>query len=108
MKLFRYREDMLPVICIVSLSVLDLLVFFQARGVWMLTAWLVLVLGPKACICSWNHHHQHLHTFYQSVLNRLLELCYAFHTGITTNAWVLHHVVGHHVNYLDQTRDESA
>ena len=108
MKLFRYREDILPVICIVSLSVLDLLVFFQARGVWMLTAWLVLVIGPKACICSWNHHHQHLLTFHQSVLNRLLELSYAFHTGITTNAWVLHHVVGHHVNYLDQTKDESA
>jgi fatty acid desaturase len=74
----------------------------------MLAAWLVLVIGPKACICSWNHHHQHLFTFHQSALNRLLEICYAFHTGITTNAWVLHHVVGHHVNYLDQTKDESA
>ena len=99
---------MLPVLCIVTLSLLDLLVFFEARSVWMLAAWLVLVIGPKACICSWNHHHQHLFTFHQAVLNRLLEICYAFHTGITTNAWVLHHVVGHHVNYLDQTKDESA
>jgi fatty acid desaturase len=41
------------------------------------------------------------------VLNRLLELSYAFHTGITTNAWVLHHVLGHHINYLDQSKDES-
>ena len=98
MNLFRHREDVLPVLCIVTLSLLDLLVFFEARSVWMLAAWLVLVIGPKACICSWNHHHQHLFTFHQAVL----------HTGITTNAWVLHHVVGHHVNYLDQTKDESA
>lgn len=75
---------------------------------WLLAAWLLLVIDPKACICSWNHHHQHLFTFHQGVLNRLLELSYAFHTGITTNAWVLHHVLGHHVNYLDQTKDESA
>ena len=108
MNVFRYREDGLPVLCIVSLSLLDLLVFFQARGVWQLALWLMLGIGLKAFICSWNHHHQHLHTFHQPVLNRLLEICYAFHTGITTNAWVLHHVVGHHVNYLDQTKDESA
>jgi fatty acid desaturase len=34
-------------------------------------------------------------------------LIYALHTGITTNAWVLHHVLGHHLNYLDQKKDES-
>ena len=108
MKVFRHSQDVLPVLCIVTLSLLDLLVFFQARSVWVLAAWFVLVIGPKACICSWNHHHQHLGTFHQAVLNRLLEISYAFHTGVTTNAWVLHHVVGHHVNYLDQTKDESA
>jgi len=108
MNVFRHREDVLPVFCIVSLSLLDLIVFFCGDGVWLLAAWLLLVIGPKACICSWNHHHQHLFTFHQPVLNRLLELFYAFHTGITTNAWVLHHVFGHHVNYLDQSKDESA
>jgi fatty acid desaturase len=108
MKLFRHREDVPPVLCIVSLTLLDLAVFFLAPAGWLPVAWLLLVLGPKACICSWNHHHQHLLTFHQPVLNRLLELCYAFHTGITTNAWVLHHVLGHHVNYLDQAKDESA
>ena len=95
-------------LCIVSLSLLDLFVFLSTSNAWMLAAWLLLVTGPKACICSWNHHHQHLSTFHQPLLNRLLELCYAFHTGITTNAWVLHHVLGHHVNYLDQAKDESA
>jgi fatty acid desaturase len=68
---------------------------------------MVLVVTPKIGICSWNHHHQHLPTFHQVYLNRALEFVYALHTGITTNAWVLHHVLGHHLNYLDQTKDES-
>ena len=40
-------------------------------------------------------------------MNRLLELSYAMHTGVSTNLWLLHHVFGHHHHYLDQTKDES-
>ena len=69
--------------------------------------WFLVSIFPKVCACSFNHHHQHIPTFYQKFLNRSLELIYAFHTGITTNAWVLHHNLGHHLNYLDQNRDES-
>jgi fatty acid desaturase len=104
---FRYAQDRLPVALIVALFVLDLAVFLFVQNIWLVTAWMLLGLGPKACICSWNHHHQHLSTFMHWLPNRLLELVYAFHTGITSNAWVLHHVLGHHVNYLDQAKDES-
>ena len=45
--------------------------------------------------------------FQQTLLNRALELMYALQTGITSNAWVLHHSIGHHKNYLDQSKDES-
>jgi len=41
------------------------------------------------------------------VLNRILEFFYALHTGVTTHLWRLHHVLGHHLNFLDQTKDES-
>lgn len=34
-------------------------------------------------------------------------MIYTFHTGVTTNAWVLHHNLGHHLNYLDQEKDQS-
>lgn len=107
MKFFRYKEDRAPAACIIALFLLDIAVFFTVNSVPLLLLWLFLVTVPKICICSWNHHHQHLPTFYQTPLNRLLEMVYAFHTGITTNAWVLHHVLGHHVNYLDQEKDES-
>ncbi|MCO6430545.1 MAG: fatty acid desaturase [Deltaproteobacteria bacterium] len=107
MKFFRYKEDIVPTALIVALFVLDLVVFFVVENISILIVWLVLTALPKIFICSWNHHHQHLPTFHQKLLNRALEIVYAFHTGITTNAWVLHHVLGHHLNYLDQTRDES-
>lgn len=105
---FKYREDRLPVFCISLLFLLDLFVYATVQNIGILITWMLLGLGPKACICAWNHHHQHVATFKQTWLNRLLELVYAFHTGITTNAWVLHHNLGHHLNYLDQTKDESA
>ncbi len=107
-KWFRHHEDVIPVCCVVSLFLLDVLVYFFVHDVRLLAVWFVLAIWPKMFICSWNHHHQHLFTFHQPVLNRGLEIVYALHTGITTNAWVLHHVLGHHINYLDQTKDESA
>lgn len=86
---------------------LDLAVFFLVDSVWVLAAWFLLGLFPKACISAWNHHHQHVFTFSRPVLNRLLELVYAFQTGMTSHTWLLHHVLGHHVNYRDQSKDES-
>jgi len=104
---FRYKADRIPIALITLLFVFDLLVYFLVDDWRWVFAWMMAGIFPKSCICSWNHHHQHLPTFLQTWANRLLEIVYGLHTGITTNAWVLHHVLGHHVNYLDQTKDES-
>ena len=106
--LFRHEADRIPTLLIISLSALDFLMYFAVSNPYVLVAWMLLGLGPKMAICSWNHHHQHVATFRSKFLNRALEVIYALHTGISTNAWVLHHVLGHHINYLDQTKDESA
>lgn len=105
--LFRHQADRLPVLLITALFVLDVAVYFAVDNKYLVSTWAIVGLAPKACICSWNHHHQHLATFRRLWCNRALEIVYAFHTGITSNAWVLHHNLGHHVNYLDQTKDES-
>ncbi len=107
MQCFRYKADRIPVLFITFFFVLDLLVFFKAESLGKLVAWMLFGLFVKSFIAAWNHHHQHVATFRQRLLNRLLEVVYTFHTGITTNVWVLHHNLGHHVNYLDQTKDES-
>lgn len=105
--MFRFAADKLPVSIILALSVLDFTLYFLVDNIWVLAGFWVLMIVPKGKICAWNHHHQHMPTFHKIKLNRLLEFFYSLHTGVTTNLWLLHHVIGHHHNYLDQTKDES-
>jgi fatty acid desaturase len=107
MSLFKHAEDRLPIAVAVGLTGLDLAVYFRVTSPWFLVGYWLLMMMPKGILSAWNHHHQHVPTFRWALLNRLLELCYALHTGVTTNTWVLHHVLGHHQNFLDQTSDES-
>lgn len=106
--MFKYSADRIPVALILTISLLDFTVFFMVEETWILVCyWFALAL-PKGLICAWGHHHQHVHTFRHGWLNRPYELLLALHTGASTNLWVLHHNLGHHVNFLDQTKDESA
>jgi len=103
----RNTADRVPLFFILSLTALDFFLYFTVENFWVLFIYFVAMIIPKGCICAWNHHHQHTKTFNKTPWNRLLELAYAFHTGVTTNLWLLHHVFGHHHHYLDQSVDES-
>ena len=105
--IFRHKEDRLPVFIILMLTVLDFVLYFNVDSFMVLCVYYVAMIVPKGTICAWNHHHQHLFTFRNHALNRTLEFAYALHTGVTTNLWRLHHVLGHHLNFLDQKKDES-
>jgi fatty acid desaturase len=105
--MFRHAADRLPVFLFCCLFVVDLSVYALVDAWWLLVAYAVISIVPKAGACAFNHHHQHVSTFTSPLPNRLLELMYALQTGVSANAWVLHHSLGHHVNYLDQTKDES-
>lgn len=106
--LFRYREDRLPVAAFIALFIVDLCVFAFVSFWPLVLLWSLATLIPKVCICSWNHHHQHVPFFNSNVCNRLIEVVFGLQTGAVSNVWVLHHNMGHHDNYLDQTKDESA
>ncbi|HIP94859.1 MAG TPA: fatty acid desaturase [Leucothrix sp.] len=105
--IFRYKEDRWPVFIILLVSVFDLVLYFALDNLIVFVAYYLVMIIPKGIICAWNHHHQHIFTFRNSILNRILEFFYALHTGVTTHLWRLHHVLGHHLNFLDQTKDES-
>jgi fatty acid desaturase len=105
--MFRFKEDRLPVFIILAISFLDFILYLWLDNIWILAAYGLLMVIPRGCICAWNHHHQHVPTFKPMLLNRILEFFYALHTGVTTHLWRLHHVIGHHLNYLDQSKDES-
>lgn len=104
---FRYASDRLPVAIILTFSLVDFSLYFLVSNTAVLAAFWLAMIIPKGKICAWNHHHQHTLTFKNKALNRFLEFFYALHTGVTTNLWLLHHVLGHHANYMDQTKDES-
>jgi fatty acid desaturase len=107
MTLFRHPEDRLPVLLFACVFAIDLTVYFTAHSWWLPLLWFGVMIIPKGWISAWNHHHQHLAVFRYALPNRLLEIVFGFQTGVTSHAWFLHHVVGHHLNYLDQEKDES-
>lgn len=107
MAVFRYPADRAPVAAFVAIFAVDLAVYLFVDHPLLLLLYFGVGILPKAAVCAFNHHHQHLPTFRLDVLNRLLELMYALQTGVSSHAWVLHHSVGHHLNYLDQQKDES-
>jgi fatty acid desaturase len=103
----RNSADRIPVTLILLLTLVDFVLYLTVDNLWVFGAYFLVTLIPKGCICAWNHHHQHTRTFKATPWNRLLEISYALHTGVTTNLWLLHHVLGHHHNYLDQDLDQS-
>lgn len=103
----KYEEDRVPVAIFFALTVLDLIIYFAIDNFLVIALYWLAMIPIKGVVSAWNHHHQHVPMFTAKPLNRLLEMSFAFHTGATTNAWVLHHVHGHHKNYLDQIADES-
>jgi fatty acid desaturase len=105
--MFRHAADRLPIALILSLFAVDLSVYAWVNNVWLVLAYGLLSMLPKAGVCAFNHHHQHVSTFTSPVLNRAMEFVFALQTGVTSQTWVLHHSLGHHLNYLDQTKDES-
>lgn len=107
MRMFRHPEDKLPVLAIGALFAVDVAVYLLVDAPVLLFAWTLLGIIPKGCVCAWNHHHQHVPMFLKPVYNRAFELVLGLQTGITAHLWVLHHSLGHHVNYLDQHKDES-
>jgi fatty acid desaturase len=106
--LVRKKIDSYLIISILLVFIIDIVVFLFSPSILLPIVWAIASLNVKGWICSWNHHHQHVKFFHPAWANRLIELIMGLHTGIVGEAWVLHHTLGHHLNYLDQSKDESA
>jgi len=107
LKLLKYDADRVPVAVFFTVTAIDFALYFALDNLWVLAVYWAAMIPIKGLISAWNHHHQHVPMFRYKALNRLLEQSFALHTGATTHAWTLHHVHGHHMNYLDQDKDES-
>lgn len=100
-RILRYVADRRPVTFTFAMLALHFVAFFLAP-----TGWAVALVLPFALasmfISPLNHHHQHFNTFHSTLLNRIYEVALSLQTGISPYAWVLHHNLGHHRNYLNQ------
>lgn len=103
----RKKIDYYPITVIILIFTIDLLVFFWSPS-WISTLfWGLISIYIKGFTCSLNHHHQHYKFFSSPWANRLIEFIMGLQTGVVGELWVLHHTLGHHQNYLDQSKDES-
>lgn len=106
----RYRADRASVAYVLTAFALHAGVFFLATP-GVAAACIVPLLLVSVLVAPLNHHHQHLGVFHSRALNRVYDLVLGLQTGIGPYTWVLHHNLGHHLNYLHQpphaTPDES-
>jgi fatty acid desaturase len=103
--ILKYKADRGPILYVIAVFVLRLVIWAVATPLVCVTSVLPLtVLGMF--IAPINHHHQHVNSFRLPWLNRLYELVLALQSGAGPYNWVLHHNLGHHVNYLNQLPHE--
>jgi fatty acid desaturase len=104
--LLKYKADRGPIAYVVG-------VFVLRMALWVLASPLICAISvlPLAVlgmfIAPINHHHQHVNSFRAPWQNRIYDLLLALQAGIGPYGWVLHHNLGHHVNYLNQPPDDN-
>jgi fatty acid desaturase len=105
--ILRYKADRLAVSYTLAMFAVHAAVFFWAPT-WLAVLCVVPLAVASMFVAPINHHHQHLNTFHSPVLNRAYELTLSLQAGIAPYAWVLHHNLGHHQNYLNQRPHDNA
>jgi len=99
--ILRYTADRYTVIHVLGFALIQLAAWRFASPLWAgLAALPLFVLSLMSAPI--HHNHQHVNVFREPLLNRLFELPLALQTGIGGYGWVLHHNLGHHLNYLSQ------
>lgn len=103
--IYRYREDILPSLVVFTIFTLQLWTFFCVDSLWAVAAIMLGLLSFSAVPGAISHNHHHVSTFTRAWMNRGYEVILFLEVGIPPYAWTLHHNLGHHRDYLDQSRD---
>jgi fatty acid desaturase len=97
----RYKADRRSVTLASAMFAAHAGVFFFAPT-WLAALFVIPLAVGSMFVSAINHHHQHYNTFKAAWMNRVFDIVLSLQTGIAPFAWVLHHNLGHHVNYLNQ------
>lgn len=87
---------------------LQFLLFFLAESATLVIAGSVCLMPLQGAAIACSHNQQHRNFFSTTWLNRCFEMALYFQTGTSSYTWTLHHVIGHHKNYLNPAKDPSS
>ncbi|HEX6592768.1 MAG TPA: fatty acid desaturase [Moraxellaceae bacterium] len=97
----KFRADRAPLALSLTVFALQLLAWHYLP-LWAAALLALGLLLPLGSCAIFNHHQQHHGVFRAAVLNRAWDLVLGLQTMIGPYAWVLHHNLGHHPNYMNQ------
>lgn len=104
-RLLREPIDALPVAAIAGIAGLQLAIF-SGLADWRAVLIAVVALFPfQLNLAGMCHNHHHHPTFRHALPNRAFEVLMFFQLGMLPFGYTLHHNIGHHRHYLDQSRD---
>jgi len=104
---FRNRADVPAVLTVLVVFALQLWAFFSIHNPWYLLGAEFLLMFAQVSSGAVCHNHHHVNIFTRAAPNRLLEVIMYLQTGTSPYSWTIHHNIGHHGEYLDQSRDPS-
>jgi fatty acid desaturase len=104
-RVFREPIDALPVAAIAAIAALQLGIFAGLASPWAVLVAVVLLFPFQLNLAGMCHNHHHHPTFRCALPNRVLEVVMFFQLGMLPFGYTLHHNIGHHRHYLDQSRD---
>jgi beta-carotene hydroxylase len=102
---YRHPVDFIPTSLMLGvLGLQGLLFLFVESWPWVLLG--VLLLFPiQVNFAGMCHNHHHVAVFRSPLANRAFEVMMFLQLGMLPYGYTLHHNIGHHLHYMDQTRD---
>jgi fatty acid desaturase len=107
MSIYRHRADIPASLLVVAVFAVQLWAFFTIHDHWQLAGIVAALMVVQVSCGAVCHNHHHVNVFTRPALNRMLEVVMYLQTGTSPFSWTIHHNIGHHGEYLDQSRDPS-
>jgi fatty acid desaturase len=104
---FRHPIDAVPVALMTCVFAAQLGIFFLLADPARVLVAVVAVFPVQVNFAGMCHNHHHVNTFRHPLLNRAFEVMMFLQLGMLPYVYTLHHNIGHHRHYLDQTADSN-
>lgn len=107
MLMLRNIRDWKGVVFTLVIATIQMSLFFLVDNLIVVIVAVAALVPFQFSASALNHNHHHCMTFRSAWLNRIYECVLFLQTGTTPFTWTLHHNIGHHERFLDQSTDTS-